>query len=240
MSYPQDPRRRRGGAGVGFSNTGRRTAMGYWIPLALTVGVATISIAAWIWSERDEDDENDLPPDEGDGHYPPTGPGPVGGDFPPPAYAAGEYARSTGADMAPGDNRYDPSLMARMQGALRRTPSPQQIFDGASRRVVAGVTAAGAYVGGALTSIREEDRGDFEDHSRWSEEAQFRASERSQQATDAPPTMSGALPSRALGQQFFDKKKKTVAIVVSSLSPTDSDEFASEHAVKTPLKPRSD
>ncbi|KAJ5167497.1 uncharacterized protein N7482_006278 [Penicillium canariense] len=203
MSFPQDSRRRRGGAGTGFSSTGRRTAMGYWIPLALTVGVATLSIAAWIWSERDEDDEDDRPHDGEGGHYPPPPPGTVGSDIP----------------LLP-------------TGALRRTPSPQQLFDGASRKVMAGVTAAGAYVGGALTSIREENRGDFEDHTRWSEEAQTRASERDGQ-TAAAPTMSGALPIRApgAGQHSSDKKrKKTIAIVVSSVSPADSDEFASEHA----------
>lgn len=232
MSFPQDSRGRRGGAGTGFSSTGRRTAMGYWIPLALTVGVATLSIAAWIWSERDEDDEDDRPHDGRDGHYPPPPPGTVGSDFPPPSYETGDFARGTGTDAASGEHPYDPSFMARMQGALRRTPSPQQLFDGASRRVMASVTAAGAYVGGALTSIREENRGDFEDHSRWSEEAQARATQGDQQ-TGAAPTMSGALPTRApaAGQNVLDKKKKTVAIVVSSLSPVDSDEFASEHAV---------
>lgn len=213
MSFPQDPRR-------------RRTATGYWIPLALTVGVATLSIAAWIWTERNENDD-DYPNDEGDGQYPPPGDG--GSDFPPPSYSAGEYARSTATDVMPGDAPYDPSIMARMQGALRRTPSPQQFFDGASRRVVAGVTAAGAFVGGALTSIREENRGDFEDHTRWSEEAQSRGNERSQQ-----PTMSGALPGPGAAPSSFGKKKKTVAIIVSSLSPADSDDFASEHAVCIP------
>ena len=229
MSFPQDPRRRRGGAGTGFGATGGRTALGYWIPLALTVGVATISVAAWIWSERNDDDDDDQPY-EGEGPYPP--PGPTGGDIPPPSYASEGYARSTGAEI-PGDARYDPSFMARMQGALRRTPSPQQIFDGASRRVVAGVTAAGALVGGALTSIREENRGDFEDHTRWSEEAESRNVERGQQGV--APTMSGALPNRgpAAGQHSSDKKKKTVVIVLSSLSPADSDEYASEHAVRT-------
>lgn len=229
MSFPQDPRRR--GRAAGFSAAGRRTAMGYWIPLALTVGVATISVAAWIWSERNDDDyEDDDRPNDGDVHYP--RPDAAGGDFPPPGYGAGEFARSSGTDAIPGDAQYDPSFMARMQGALRRTPSPQQIFDGASRRVVAGVTAAGALVGGALTSIREENRGDFEDHSRWSEEAECRIN---QDAT--APTMSGGLPSRglAVGQHSFDKKKKTVAIVVSSLSPENSDEFVSEHAVRNPL-----
>ncbi|KAJ5682959.1 hypothetical protein N7462_006124 [Penicillium macrosclerotiorum] len=212
MSFPQDPRRRRGGAGTGFSSTGRRTAMGYWIPLALTT---TKTIA----------------PMMGETAITPPPPGSVSSGYPPPPYGAGEYTRGAGTEAMPGDNPYDPSFMGRMQGALRRTPSPQQIFDGASRRVMAGVTAAGAYVGGALTSIREENRGDFEDHTRWSEEARSRATERGQQ-TPTAPTMSGALPSRgpATGQHAIDKKKKTVAIVVSSLSPADSDGFASEHA----------
>ncbi|KAJ5642435.1 hypothetical protein N7490_006435 [Penicillium lividum] len=227
MTFPQDGRGRRG-AGTGFSSTGRRTAMGYYIPLALTVGVAALSVAAWIWSERHDDDDH---PDDGEDHHrPPQPPGATGGDFPPPAYDTGAYARDVGTNVAPGDAQYDPGLMARMQGALRRTPSPQQIFDGASRKVVAGVAAAGQFVGGALTSIREENRGDFEDHTRWSEEAQSRANERSQQTTSMP-TMSGALPGRAPGQQSFDKKKKkTVVIVVSSLTPSDSDDFATEHA----------
>lgn len=208
--------------------------MGYWLPLALTAGIATISIAAWIWSERNDNDDEDDHPRDGDGPYPP--PSVPGSDFPPPAYGAGDYARGTGAEVLPGDASYDHSMMARMQGALRRTPSPQQIFDGASKRVVAGVTAAGAFVGGALTSIREENKGDFEDHSRWSEEAQNRAHERSQQAAVAP-TMSGGLPSRGVNAgQSFEKKKKTVAIVVSSLSPADSDDYVSEHAVSTPTR----
>jgi hypothetical protein len=205
--------------------------MGYWIPLALTVGVATISVAAWIWSERNDDDDEDDQPYEGEGPYPT--PGPAGSEIPPPSYASEGYARSTGAEI-PGDARYDPSFMARMQGALRRTPSPQQIFDGASRRVVAGVTAAGALVGGALTSIREENRGDFEDHTRWSEEAESRNIESGQQGV--APTMSGALPTRgpSAGQHSFDKKKRTVVIVLSSLSPADSDGYDGEHAVRTP------
>lgn len=202
--------------------------MGYWLPLALTAGIATISIAAWIWSERnDDEDEDDRPHGDGRPYPPPVGPG---SDYPPPpSYATGDYARSAGAEPLPGDASYDHSMMARMQGALRRTPSPQQIFDGASKRVVAGVTAAGAFVGGALTSIREDNKGegDFEDHSRWSEEAQTRAHERSQQ-TAITPTMSGGLPSRPANTG--SKDKKVVAIVVSSVSSADSDEFSSEHA----------
>jgi hypothetical protein len=200
--------------------------MGYWVPLALTVGIATIGIAAWIWSERSDDDDNnegEYPLDDSrDDRYPaPSAEG-------TPAGVDGEYARSTGADIH-GD---DGSMMARMQGALRRTPSPQQIFDGASRRVAAGMAAAGAFMGSALTSIREEDRGDFEDHSRWSEEVRSRATQGDAQPT-AAATMSGALPTRSAvsGPPAVEKKKKTVAIVVSSELPNhDPDDFT-EHAV---------
>ncbi|KAL4891620.1 hypothetical protein BDV59DRAFT_182154 [Aspergillus ambiguus] len=225
MSFPysQDARRRRvGAAGSGFSSTGRRTFLGYYVPLALTVGVAAVGVAAWIWSERseDDDDERDYP---GDGdEFPAPAPGAEGGAY------EGDFARSTATDLH-GDLQDDPGMVARMQGALRRTPSPQQIFDGASKRVAAGVAAAGAFVGGALTSIREE-RGDFEDHSRWSEEVESRVNRR-----DLPdpgvPTMSGALPGRSVADgPSVDRKKKTVAIVVSSESlHIDPDEVTSDH-----------
>lgn len=217
--------------GTGFSASGRRTALGYWIPLAVTVGVATLGIAAWIWSERSEDDDDGDYPGDDQGRrdgFPPPGPGeeyaPVG--------PQGGYPLAPGVDTRGED---EGSMMARMQGALRRTPSPQQIFDGASKRVAAGVAAAGALMGGNLTSIREEDRGDFEDHSRWSEEVRSRTNERSQPAAT---TMSGAVPTRGpvAGQQPFGLKKKTVAIVVSSVSQDDAEEFSPEHAVSCQTK----
>lgn len=219
----RDPRRRPVATGTGFSPSGRRTALGYWVPLALTVGAAALGIAAWIWSERSEDDEGEY---AGDGEGRQGGsrgaPGP-GDDAYRPVGPDGEYAATTGADIRGED---EASVMARMQGALRRTPSPQQIFDGASKRVAAGVAAAGAFMGAGLTSIREENRGDFEDHSRWSEEMRSRTNERSQQAA---ASMSGALPTRAL---VADSRKKTVAIVVSSVSSQDDPEdFSPQHAV---------
>lgn len=220
MSFaPQDPRRRRMPNGAGFSPSGRRTALGYWVPLALTVGVATLGIAAWIWSERNDDDEDDYPRDDGDRHDGFRAPAP---DVFPVGPGA-DYAVATAADIRGED---EASVVARMQGALRRTPSPQQIFDGASRRITAGMAAAGALVGGALTSIREEERGDFEDHSRWSEEVRSRATERSQQAA---ASMSGALPGAPV--PFFDKRKRAVAIVLSSVSQSDIEDSSSQHAV---------
>ncbi|KAF7589301.1 hypothetical protein BBP40_004488 [Aspergillus hancockii] len=223
MSFPQDARRRRVGAGTGFSSSGRRTVLGYWVPLALTVGVAAVGVAAWVWSERSEDDDNDGNYPRNDDAFPAPGDGLSHGGY------DGDYARSTATD-AHGDHPDDISMVARMQGALRRTPSPQQIFDGASKRVAAGVAAAGAFVGGALTSIREEDRGAFEDHSRWSEEVESRA--RRDQPDTAAPTLSGTPPSSgvASGTSSGGKKKKTVAIVVSSdSSHLDPEEHASDH-----------
>jgi hypothetical protein len=220
MSYRRDPRRRQlSPTGTGFGSSGRRTVLGYWVPLAVTVGIAAVSIAAWIWSERQEDDDdNDNPPYPPGSEYPPPPPAgygpPPGGPYPPGAYPPGEsYARSTGTEVRQDDG----SVIGRMQGALRRTPSPQQILDGASRRVAAGVAAAGAMVGGALSSIREEQRGDYEDHSRWSEEAEARV---------GPPGQSA--PPAAV----FDKNRKTVAIVVSAVPlQSEIDDPSIEHAV---------
>jgi len=107
----------------------------------------------------------------------------------------------------------DESMMARMSGALRRTPSPQQIFDGASRRVVAGVAAAGAVVGGALSSIREEDKGDFEDHSRWSEEAE---DPRVRQRRAGGATSMSSSSRQTAPQRSTGGKRKSVAIVISA------------------------
>ncbi|KAL4880910.1 hypothetical protein BJY04DRAFT_68140 [Aspergillus karnatakaensis] len=224
MSRSQDARHRR--VGTGFSSTGQRTVMGYWVPLALTVGIAAIGVAAWVWTERnEEDDDNDRENPRGGDHHPPAS-GPSGVSFPRGEFD-GDYPRTTGADIH-GNPQEDASVMARMQGALRRTPSPQQIFDGASKRVAAGVAAAGAFVGGALTSIREENRGDFEDHSRWSEEVESRNQQRSQ-----PDTAAGGLPATRNvvgGPATADKKRKTVVIVVSSeTSHLVSDDLVSDH-----------
>jgi hypothetical protein len=222
MSFPQDRRRRVGPAGLGFSSTGRRTFMGYWVPLAVTVGVATISVAAWIWSERqehedDDDEEGHGRPYPDDFQQPPYPPPPVGYEGGPPRAEGADFARSAPPDAQPDDG----SVISRWQGALRRTPSPQQLFDGASKRVAAGVAAAGAMVGGALSSIREE-RGDFEDHSRWSEEADSRAVRAADAGPQSAPSSSSV------------KMKKTVAIVVSSVSLSDDpdDITLSEHAVR--------
>ncbi len=232
MSYSFDRYERQRRQTYGAST--RRSALGYWIPLALTVTVATAGLVAWIWSERSDGDDEDY---DKRAEGPPPGYGNVEAGRPPQGYGnegPGDLPYASGAESS---RMEDESLMARMSGAIRRTPSPQQLFDGASRRVVAGVTAAGAVVGGALSSIREEDRGDFEDHSRWSEEAETRP------AGVAAPEAPGARavePSRpavqsSQGAVKASNKKKTVAIVVSADTQYDSHDeavsYLQEHAV---------
>ncbi|KAL8931576.1 MAG: hypothetical protein Q9216_007152 [Gyalolechia sp. 2 TL-2023] len=201
MSYSYDRYERRRTAGASG-----RSALGYWIPLAVTVTVATVGLAAWVWSEREDHDDDDYDDDrKGDGRSPPDyrelGPGGV------------PYQPNGG-----GPQMQDESFITRMSGAIRRTPSPQQIFDGASRRVVAGVSAAGAAMGGALSAITEEDRRDYEDHSRWSEEAETRGatatapSRPDQRSVEASMSLGLSGAAAANG----GKRRKTVAVVVSA------------------------
>ena len=222
MSYSYDRVERTRRQTYGAST--RRSTLGYWIPLALTVTVATVGIAAWIWSERkDGDDDEDYDRRDydrrDDGRAPPEN-GEAGGQT---SYQRGPEGQ--------GPTVEDQGMLARMSGAIRRTPSPQQIFDGASRRVVAGVTAAGAAVGGALSSIREEDKQDFEDHSRWSEEAETRAGE-ARESGQSRSVQSGKKSGR----------RKTVAIVLSAdtdyHSHSEEVSYHQEHAVSASIASR--
>lgn len=222
MSYSYDRYERRRTT----SGASRRSALGYWIPLAVTVTVATVGLAAWVWSERKDHDDDDYYDDrKGDNRPPPdyreVGPGGV------------PYHPSGGRPQM-----QDESFMSRVSDAIRRTPSPQQILDGASRRVAAGVSAAGAAVGGALSAIKEEDRRDFEDHSRWSEEAETRATTATAPARpdqrSVEASMSVGLSNS--GEPKGGKKRKTVAVVVSAdighHEPDEEVTYIQEHAVR--------
>ena len=231
MAYSYDRYDRRQPRGAS-----RRSTLGYWLPLALTVTAATVGIAAWIWSER-KDDESDDYHRKGDGR-PSSGP--------PPGFSDSRPEQTPHQRRDVGQHLEDESMVARMSGALRRTPSPQQLFDGASRRVAAGVAAAGAAVGGALSSIREEDKRDFEDHSRWSEEAASRtgglkASLEAREAQNLPEPeprsvdgLSSAHPVTQLGPSNKGKRK-IVAIILSAdteyNSHGDDESYLQEHAV---------
>jgi hypothetical protein len=194
----------------------RRHGFGHWIPLVLTVTVATIGLAAWIWSERHDDEEEYDGPDR---RPPPQGTVPPGG-----------YGESGYGTTAPPPEESS-SYMARMSGALKRTPSPQQFFDGASRTVVAGVAAAGAVVGSALSSIREEDKNAYKDHKTWSEEAESR-----KVGTSDGAAASGTRPQAQRGSPpTGNVKRKTIAVVVSADVDgddlNDGEDHHHEHAV---------
>ncbi|KAK4042754.1 hypothetical protein C8A01DRAFT_44250 [Parachaetomium inaequale] len=199
-----------------YESSRRRGVWSHWVPLAVTVTVATVGVAAWAWSLRKDEDHQDteqpaayqdLDYDNADyGDNPAYGASKDGAD--PKAPTSG------GAQPRSGD-----AVESSSSGwaALRRSPSPQQFFDSARRTVAAGVTAAGAAVGSALAAIREEDKTAYADHETWSEEAdakQDRAAGPSQSSKDA------------------NKRRKKVAIVISAdnhLDDMDADGFH-EHA----------
>lgn len=127
-------------------------------------------------------------------------------------------------------------LVSRVQGAIRRTPSPQQLFDSVSKKTAAGVAAAGATVGAVLASIREEDKDrdidDFGDHSRWSEEAALRrnvAAESAQSAAAVEAQTKSFAASVRGAQGAYTGKRRTVVIVVSAESVADEHDESARH-----------
>ena len=47
-----------------YGASSNRTTLGYWIPLAITVTAATVALGAWIWSERDTEEDSDAEHDK--------------------------------------------------------------------------------------------------------------------------------------------------------------------------------
>lgn len=139
-----------------------RSALGYWVPLVLTVTIASAGLAAWIWSERqqdgDDDDDNDRNDDKDDKDQ------------------QDEHPTEDTRHDAPSESRSherDQGFLARM---TRRTPSPQQFLDKTGQRIAAGVAAAGAAVGLSGASRPDEREAAFSDHERWNEEAENKRS----------------------------------------------------------------
>jgi len=203
------------------SSSNRRSTLGYWVPLVFTVTVATASLAAWVWSERRDDEESD----DADLSYGEDG----AGKMPEPRHGA---SRDT--------VREDETIMSRVQGVMRRTPSPKQFFDTVGKKTAAGIAAAGAITGAALASIREEDKGDYPDHNRWSEEATLRGSVEAQssQSKSAVDAHSKSFAASVRGGPAVGGRRKTVAIVVSAESLMDDPHddhgaYRSENAVSS-------
>lgn len=272
--YSVTERRRRttgGNSGSSYGYSGSRSTFGYWVPLVLTVTAATVGIAAWIWSERKDDDEDlsegehysgGAPPlgyasmSGGVGAGMPPGPGPAGmqgprggpmmtgpgyqGGPPPPGMGPEGFQRSVGTEGARStaiEQEQDTGLVARMSSALGmgRSSSPAQSYDWASKKVAAGVAAAGALVGGALSTLGGSGQGEYEDHERWSEEAEQRESGAEikkgikRQGT-ADEFFSGAVGMPRSASMHL-RKRKTVAIVVSAVEDGASGLDLGQHAV---------
>lgn len=226
-----DPRRRTVG-------TSHRTPLGYWVPLLVTVTAATVGIAAWIWSERrDSQDDDDYQRTRRNRRS--SSPPPSFRDEPRPTGEASHGEERIGMHnqeeeedaeygRREGQGESQEGMMARIGGVIRRAPSPQQMFDSASKRVVAGVAAAGTVVGRGLGAIREETpKDDFADHERWSEEVEQREQQnggRMDAETEAAAAREALVPSRMLkggrgqgqGQGQSRGKRKMVAVVVSA------------------------
>jgi hypothetical protein len=178
------------------------------------------------------------PPPGFAGGPPPEGfQGPPPGSFevPPPGPGAEFTARSTGAEV---ETQEDNKLIGRMSGVVKRAPSPASSYDWASGKVAAGMAAAGAMIGGALGSIRERSQDDYEDHERWSEEAETR---------DSGKEIKQGIKRQGTAHEFFSgevelpkpvvlrqKKRKSVAIVVSAVEhAADGVEEVGQHAVSS-------
>ncbi|KAK6718667.1 hypothetical protein SNK05_001810 [Fusarium graminearum] len=205
------------------SSRSRRGVWSHWVPLAVTLTVATVGVAAWVWSQRkdtEEEDDNglDYSNHARGGDHQAYGSHDVGsrdiqGPEKPPRPDGQSHGIAHANEEATGGG-----WGSRVTGALRRTPSPQQFFDSTGKTVAAGVAAASAAMGKALASIREEDKSPFDDNNPWQEEEEAK-NER------APADTS----SQHIGGS---RRRKTVAIVVSAETgavPEEEDPFH-EHA----------
>ncbi|OCL10166.1 hypothetical protein AOQ84DRAFT_353666 [Glonium stellatum] len=220
MSFSYDRYERR-------QSSNRRTTLGYWVPLVFTVTVATAGLVAWIWSERrdDDDESDDADLSYGEERDTKRPPGPILGPRRDIGTASGSVSQGV-------ETREEESFIARMSGAIQRTPSPQQMFDTVSKKAVAGFAAAGAAVGGALSSIREEEKDDFGDHSRWSEEAAIRRNVEAQSAQSASAVAthtSSFSTSVRTGPQTTSGRRKTIVVVLSAETTLDSMHEMEEH-----------
>lgn len=209
------------------------SSLTYWVPLVLTLTVAGAGLAAWVWSERRDDE--DASSEDADLSYGEESDRRKDGRGKEDAQRADDRNPSSASN-----NNSSNNLVSRVQGAIRRTPSPQLIFDTVSKKTAAGWAAAGA----ALTSIREEDRDDFGDHNRWSEEASIRRNVEAQssQSSTAVDTQAKSFTASVRNGPSYTGKRKTVVLVVSAESlmdlHDDDGSYRSENAV-SPSTPTS-
>ena len=255
------------------SHNRNHSVLGYWVPLVTIGTIAVGGLAAWIWSERSEHDDDEYPNDKpqrptpgpggpyptqgsqpypgppapGDGYVPlqePTQPPqPISGDVTGTSYGGGSASAYYDASSTTSRNvteRNDATFLGRV---MRRTPSPQQFFDNASKQVMGGMAAAGKALGSIMEvdsrdqseeRRRIDDREGFSDHERWSEEAEDR-----QRINTIERDTETSKRGSTKGTKGKGRAKRTVAIVVSAdvedHDTSDEDAFHTEHGVSWSL-----
>jgi hypothetical protein len=319
--YTVTERKRKTTSSGGFGYSGNRSTFGYWVPLVLTVTAATIGLAAWVWGERRDDEEDSSedeqmafqtqsqgyasmsgglpagppPPDGFQGGPPPPGgfqgppetfqgppggplgamgpgpqqpggfgPAPPGGGFqgppppggfmgglPPPGFRGTEEEWQNTARSTTVEQQQETGLVARMSSAFgfggSTTPSgsrsvgqnqPQsqgQSYDWTNKPFASATAAAGAMVGAAISAVSGGGAEGYEDHERWSEEADQRDNDRQ---------IKQGIKRRGTADEFFsgsvelprsvsitNRKRKTVAVVVSAAGNAEGD--VGDHAVSS-------
>ncbi|KAK5110840.1 hypothetical protein LTR62_005551 [Meristemomyces frigidus] len=178
---------------------------------------------------------------------------------PAPAPGGGEAASyyNSSRDQHDHGEEQDQTFFGQVRGAMRRTPSPQQFFDHASKQVSAGIAAAGSALGsiiedpehgengsGRVSSQQmekrerreREEREGFSDHERWSEEADEKRRTGVVEAESERRAEAARSAREAdTGKSRVGVGKKTVAIVVSADTNMDGkmdeeDVVYAEHA----------
>jgi len=173
---------------------GGRTAYGYWIPLGLTMIVATVGLAAWAWKERR--DNTDGSDDLRDRRY---------RDQP-------DFDMDENVVESIEDKNQDDLVMTRSDSE-GEVSSMSSMRNGVSRQLAAGTATVEVETGGRLGFIKVE-KDDFRDHRAWSEEAETksRGGTSSARRVDALSNMSSGKGERKVPI----KARKLVAIVISS------------------------
>ncbi|EXJ90118.1 hypothetical protein A1O3_03187 [Capronia epimyces CBS 606.96] len=184
-----------------------------------------------------------MPGQQQPGGFVPFAPG--GFQGPPPAGFPSGGAQYDNARSSAVEQPGEAGLVARMSSAFgfgrSTTPSqsqPQsqaQTYDWANKPFSAGVAAAGAMFGAAITSLSGGGTEAYEDHERWSEEAEQRDNEREIQQ---------GIRRRGTAEEFFSghvdipkytsiarQKRRNVAVVVSAVGPAaDAESEVGHHA----------
>ncbi|KKA30684.1 hypothetical protein TD95_003360 [Thielaviopsis punctulata] len=159
------------------SSRSRRGAWGFWVPLTMTVAVATLGVAAWVISQRDSEEEVEAGldyeeiDDRGFGSRKERDPPGVKSHDAPSSQPRTPHEAQRDVNVMAAEENNGASWGSRVSGVMARASSPQQFFGSAGKSIATGMAAASAAVNSALHSIREEDKAVFQDHETWSEEA---------------------------------------------------------------------